>query len=578
MFSPEDFENDEKVQMQQETSEEIVPAQDNRYHNFLLRYTENVLGSIGPEFEEYFTVINELYAVVYYLAKSEDDVELTNYSYNGIPKCYTYMDIQALQASGVTRLHDHPYLGLRGKNTIVAVIDSGIDYRHPVFREGNSSKILEIWDQAVPGRRNERVPYGEIYSKEQIDRALESENPLEIVPVTDEKGHGTMLAGIAAGYKIAGEEFSGAAPEANLLIIKLKPAKPYLRNFFLYPPDVDLFQEDDIMLAISYAREFARKMQMPLSICIGLGSSKGSHEGYSPLSQTIDFEVGISSSAVTSAGGNEGAARHHYMGLLEQSRPADTAELRVGEKTERFAMEFWGNSPELFSLTLESPTGEALEISRVIQNTTQELRFVFVDTRVLVNYISIERYTGKTLVFFRFFHPAPGIWRFHISGRDARESQFHMWLPVTGAIPGDTFFLESSPYQTITTPGTAQGGMTMTAYQYRDGSLFVQASRGFSPGGAVKPDFAAPGVELRVPLPGGGYGLASGTSLAAAQTSGIAALLLEWALNRGNQPYFTGNNVKNYLQRGARREEGLQYPNPEWGYGKIDLYRSFELL
>lgn len=590
-YVEEDYISDVRIKMQQDEENAgteggtsagqtpvLVPAQNENYKSFLVRYNEQIFDPVDLEFDGTFLVINEIYGVFYVPSSLVPEVELTSYSYNAIPKCYSFMDVESLQASGVTRLHNHPYLQLRGRGTMVAVIDSGIDYQSPAFRNGDSSKILEIWDQTIPEGPSEYVPFGRVFTKEEIDRALASENPLEIVPSRDTNGHGTMLAGTAAGRAIDEENFSGAAPEASLVVIKLKPAKEYLREFYLYPPDSEIFQEDDIMLAIAYARQCAQRYRMPLSICLGLGTNKGSHNGYSPLCQSVDQMAGSFRNSISIAGGNEGAARHHYQGRLERSMPVDTVELRVGEKTTQFSMEFWGNSPEIFNISIMSPTGESLPISSALQGNTQELTFVFVETKVLVNFISIERYSGNTLVFFRFLHPAAGIWKFQVQGRNVNGSDFHMWLPVTGTLPDDTFFLQSSPYHTVTSPGDAADGMTMTAYQYRDGSLFPLASRGFSPNGEIKPNFAAPGVEIKVPLPGGRFDSASGTSLAAAQTAGISALLFEWAVIRENEPFFTGNNVRNYLQRGARRDENLQYPNPEWGYGKIDLYHTFELL
>ncbi len=153
-----------------------------------------------------------------------------------------------------------------------------------------------------------------------------------------------------------------------------------------------------------------------------------------------------------------------------------------------------------------------------------------------------------------------------------------MWLPVQGLISEETYFLEPSPYNTVTAPGDSLESITVTAYQYRDNSLYVQASRGFMPDGNVVPQVAAPGVQIRVPQLNGLYGNASGTSLSAAQTAGAAALLFEWAVIRGNQPYFTGSSVKNYITRGAEREERMQYPNRDWGFGRMDLYHTFELL
>ena len=153
-----------------------------------------------------------------------------------------------------------------------------------------------------------------------------------------------------------------------------------------------------------------------------------------------------------------------------------------------------------------------------------------------------------------------------------------MWLPVQGLISEETYFLEPSPYNTVTAPGDSLESITVTAYQYRDNSLYVQASRGFMPDGNVVPQVAAPGVQIRIPLLNGLYGNASGTSLSAAQTAGAAALLCEGAVIRGNQPYFTGSSVKNYITRGAEREERMQYPNRDWGFGRMDLYHTFELL
>lgn len=584
MFGPEDFEEGEMLHMQQEDQEDaeagqdIVPAQSERYQNFIVKYNQNIFGPVDYISDGTFQIINDFFAVLYVPADQSPELEINSYTYNSIPNCYTYMDMESLDASGVTRLHNHPYLKLRGQGTLVAVIDSGIDYQNPLFRKGSTSKILNIWDQTIPAGASELVPFGRVFTREEIDRALASEDPLEIVPSTDRNGHGTRMAAIAAGNRAEEENFSGTAPDADLIVIKLKPAKTYLRDFYLFSPDADLYQEDDIMLAIAFAMRCAKRYQMPLSICLGLGSSQGAHQGYSPLSQFIDDAASFTQNSVSIAAGNEGAARHHYEGELTQEKASDTVELRVGEKTDAFTMEFWGNSPEAFRISVQSPTGENLAVSTALRGNTQDLRFVFVETRVLVNYVPIERQSGNTLVYFRFLHPAPGIWKFIIQGRDTNASRFHMWLPVQGLIPPDTYFLQSSPYYTVTTPGDASGGMTMTAYQYRDGSLYQEASRGFTPERIVKPDFAAPGVDIQVPSPAGGYGSASGTSLAAAQTAGIAALLFEWAIIRGNEPYFTGNSVKNYLQRGAVREEEEKYPNPDWGYGKVDLYRTFELL
>ena len=581
MLRKEDFEPNMKTEDKIPGAQSENPAQSQRFGDFIVKYMQNVKDTMELFPGTSFQAINEIFGVLYVPLESMGELEVTGTSYNSIPKCYTYMDMEAAGASGITRLHDHPYLKLRGKGTAVAVIDSGIDYQNAVFRNAGGSRIAYLWDQSLEDGTDiagTEVPYGRLFRKNDIDQALAFEDPFSVVPSRDTNGHGTALAGIAAGNMVPGENFTGAAPEATLIIIKVKPAKQYLRNFYLYPPDAEVFQENDVMMAIAYAISWAKKLEMPLSICLGIGSSQGAHLGTNALSQYVDYVANFSQVSVSVAAGNEGNTRNHSTGIFSQGREQIVTELRVAEREQGFTIEFWGEPPEIYELSIQSPTGEILEVSSSIGSRTQELSFVFVETKVYVNYILIERQTGYSLVYIRFFHPASGIWKIFTQARNRQNVQFHIWLPVEGLISQDTYFLEPSPYTTVTAPGDARNSITATAYQHRDGSIYIAAGRGYTPDGMITPHLAAPGVNVKVPLVRGGFGTRSGTSISAAQTAGIAALLFEWAIIRDNQPFFTGSSVKYYLQRGARREETMQYPNPEWGYGKVDLYHTFELL
>ena len=582
MFGREDFEFDMKTEENEIPGVQPEnPAQSEHFGDFIVKYMQNVENTMELFPGTTFQTVNEIFGILYVPLENTGELEITGTSYNSIPKCYTYMDMEAAGASGITRLHDHPYLKLRGKGTAVAVIDSGIDYQNEVFRNAGGSRIAYLWDQSLEEESDmgaAKVPYGRLFRKRDIDLALDSENPFSIVPSRDTNGHGTALAGIAAGNMVQGENFTGAAPEATLIIIKVKPAKQYLRNFYLYPPEAEVFQEDDVMMAIAFAIRLAKELGVPLSICVGIGSSQGAHLGTNALSQYVDYVANFSQVSVSVAAGNEGNTRNHSTGIFSQEREKIVTELRVAEREQGFTMEFWGEPPEIYGLSIQSPTGEILEVSSSIGSRTQELSFVFVETKVYVNYILIERQTGYSLVYIRFFHPASGIWKIFTQARNRQNVQFHMWLPVEGLISQDTYFLEPSPYTTVTAPGDARNSITATAYQHRDGSIYIAAGRGYTPDGMITPHLAAPGVNVKVPLVRGGFGTRSGTSISAAQTAGIAALLFEWAIIRNNQPFFTGSSVKYYLQRGARREENMQYPNPEWGYGRVDLYHTFELL
>ncbi|MDD7218569.1 MAG: S8 family peptidase [Clostridia bacterium] len=582
MFKPEDFEYD-SMSMQQNipdsfSSQEIPPAQNEQYGDFILKYPEYIWKEYTERPDAIIQPVNDMFGVIYIPLEQVTPLEVNSYTYASIPKCYTFMDTEAMNAAGISRLQNHPFLKLQGEGTVIAVIDSGIDYTNPVFMEGDVSRIAYIWDQTIIGNEDDRVPYGRVFTNNDINRALKSENPLEIVPSTDELGHGSALAGLAAGNLVPEENFSGAAPKATIIAVKLKGAKSYLREFYQLPPDALAFQENDIMLGIAFAIKMANSLGMPISVCLGLGTSQGAHIGDSELSRYLNYVNENTQVSVSVAAGNEGIAQHHFTAELSKDQTEETAELRVAEGEQGFYMEFWGNTPDDYSVSIQSPTGETLYVSTSLGAGTQQLSFIFTETKVLVNYVGMERMTGKQLIYFRFLHPAAGIWKINVGNQKGAGSRFHMWLPVQGFISPDTYFLQSNPYSTVTAPGDSAGSITATAYKYRDNSLYFQAGRGFTPDNQVTPDLAAPGVDLTIPLPGGGFGKASGSSLSAAITAGAAALMLEWSIVRGNVPYASGNSVKYSLQKGAIREENMFYPNPDWGYGRLNLYHTFEVL
>ena len=313
--------------------ESVSPAQNEMYADFIVKYMDDFQEDLGdvPGFS--FQKINGIYGVVYAPLTEIGRWNINTYSYSSIPKCYTHMDLGGLSASGITRLQEQPYLQLKGSGTAVAVVDSGIDYRNPVFQNEMGSRILCIWDQTLQGDGKE-VPYGRVFWKKDIDQALASGNPLEIVPSVDTDGHGTRMAAIAAGNYFPEENFSGAAPEAILIIVKVKPAKKYLREFYLFPAEAELFQENDIMMGMDFAVRIANDRRMPLSLCLGIGSSQGAHIGKNPLSLYVDYISQYSLISVSVAAGNEGAARHHYAGRLTERENQALAELRVGTRSQ----------------------------------------------------------------------------------------------------------------------------------------------------------------------------------------------------------------------------------------------------
>ena len=525
-------------------------------------------------------IIDYLNAVVHVPVQQITSKTIVRLGYSVMPSLFGLISQGSLEASGVIRLRSIPNFNLRGQGVLIGILDSGIDYTNPIFKNAdNTTKITSIWDQTIfSDNYPTNTYYGTEYTREQINTALRSDNPHAIVPTTDEIGHGTMLAGIAAGNEVPESGFYGVAPEAELVIVKLKQAKQYLRDFFIVPEAVPCYQENDILFALDYLNTTAINQNKPIAICIALGTAQGAHDGRGTLSSYLSVLADDSGNGVIIAAGNEGNARRHYYGKVNVTTGYDTVELSVGEDELGFSMELWGDSPGVFSIDILTPTGEYVPriVPRLDEN--RDISFIFEETTIIVDYQNIESQSGDQLIILRFHNPAPGIWKFNVYGRADLNIGFNIWLPMEGFISENTFFVRSDPYITILSLGNAQLPITVTAYNSEDDSLYLNASRGFTRIGIIKPEIAAPGVNIISPTLDQGFAGVTGTSAAAAHTTGIAAMLLEWAVVKGNQTTLNTLDMKIFMIRGARRDIELTYPNRDWGYGILDAFNIFDVL
>ena len=237
-----------------------------------------------------------------------------------------------------------------------------------------------------------------------------------------------------------------------------------------------------------------------------------------------------------------------------------------------------GSISRYFSIDILTPNGEYIPRIPPFLRVHRVISFVFEETIIYVDYHTVELDTGDQLILLRFHKPTPGLWRFNVYSRGDIESNFNIWLPMGDFISKETFFLRPDIYTTVLAPGTAMGPITVTAYNPSNENLYINASRGYNRVGDIVPELAAPGVNYLVPTLSNGFGLSSGTSISAAHTTGIAALMLEWGIIDGNYPEINTIVIKKYLMRGARRSPALTYPNRDWGYGIIDIFNSFDIL
>ncbi len=544
----------------------ILPIQINIQH-FLSTYADMGGQSIGAG-----------YGLIHIARSALSQNPLISSGYYNIPKLYTLLDDTSLTVSGITQVHNQPLLGYRGKDVIIGFLDTGLNFAEPLFRKKDGrTRILGFWDQNDrTGTPPDGQYYGSHYTQEEIQEALSQENPYAQIPSRDENGHGTFLASVAAGNDFSIPGFSGAAPECDLAFVKLKPAKQYLRNFFLIREDAAAFQESDLMTGLQYLLDLARNQKKPLVVCIGLGTNQGDHTGTLPLAETLNLYSSVGGFCAVIAGGNEAGRSHHFSGSISSPKGSENVEILVGADEKGFSLELWAQSPELYSIGLTSPLGESIPTipARLGQNTS--LNFTIERTRIEVNYKIVETRSGSQLILLRFQDPTPGVWTIRVENNLYINGIYHIWLPITGFLSPETVFLAPEPNTTLTNPSNASGPICVSTYHALDGSLYLHSSRGFTRNQLIKPDICSPGVDVQGLGTNGQLTLRTGSSVASAITAGAVALLFNWGMDRIYPHIMSVSEIKNFLIRGARRSPDRNYPDRAFGYGTLNVYGIFE--
>lgn len=482
---------------------------------------------------------------------------------------------EALEVSNISIFHNYPYGELRGTGILIGFVDTGIDYTNTLFQNANgTTRIVSIWDQTIPGNPPENYGYGSQYSEADINQALQSEDPYSVVPSRDEIGHGTFLAGIAAGNDQTNPAgFVGGAPDAGIIMVKLRQASESIRNAYLIKEDTPAYQSNDLLTGINYLLDVAFRLNQPLVICIGVGKNFGVHNG-SDIVEAFLEELAMTPNIINViAAGNEASSGHHYKGEVILGG-SESIEINVGENESGFVMFLWSASVNRLSISIKSPLGQVIERVPIISKQNQTYRFNLERTILTVRYIYPDPLSGSEEIVIRLQDPTPGIWTLTVYGETIVDGIFHIWLPRRDFIQETTRFLRPDPDTTVQIPGTQMFSIVVGAYDYVDDSIYVASSRGPTTNGIFKPDIIAPGVNVMGPSPGGGFTTYVGTSTAAAITASACALLLQWAVINNNFHDMNTRIARGILIKGARRQRGVTYPNTIEGYGRLDLQNS----
>ncbi len=458
--------------------------------------------------------------------------------------------------------------GLTGKGVLVAIIDSGIDYLHPDFQNPDgTSRILYLWDQ----------DRDIVYTKEELNRALTAYREgsggrdraaaLRMVPSVDTSGHGTAVAAIAAGNgRESGGLYRGVAYESELIVVKL--GIPLTDNF---PRTTQLME------AVDFVLRTARELGRPIAVNLSFGNTYGSHDGTSLLETFLDDMTGYGRNVIVAGTGNEGVGAGHTGGRLEKGRE-QRIELSVSNFENSFGMQLWKSYADTFSVSIRSPSGVVIG---TLRETLGPQRFRTENTEILIYYGKPAPYSRAQEVYFDFIpigdYVDSGIWQFILMPEKIITGQFDFWLPSRAALNTDTRFLKNTPETTLTIPSTARKVVSTGAYDFRTRAYADFSGRGFTrQTNQVKPDLVAPGVNIITARNRGGYEAVTGTSFAAPFVTGAAALLMQWGIINGNDPFLYGEKVKAYLIRGARQLPGYDvWPNERVGYGCLCVSNSF---
>ncbi|WP_017209541.1 S8 family serine peptidase [Clostridium beijerinckii] len=513
--------------------------------------TKSFVEGLGGTFQD----LGFNFAVVNIPRDKLEQLSMSNsIQYIELPKNLYEQDQESNRASCILQLA--PDFDVSGEGILVGFVDSGIDYTHPAFMDstGTSTRIEYIYDLSTGGN---------VYNKQMINEAIKSNNPFSVVPSIDNSGHGTHVAGIACGGGRINPMYRGVAPNSSIAMVKAARGTAILSS--------------QIMQGIKFLIDKGKELNMPLVISISLSTNDGAHDGSSLLEQYIRTISNLERVSIVIAAGNEGDAGHHVGGQLVKTQRQI---FNIASEEKSIVMNFYKTILPNISVNIINPTSQGTGNINIqegyIQGTIGSDRYDIYVSGPKPFELNSEI---RIILSARSGFLVEGVWTLEINVTNEYLGAYSIWLPVLEGLNPATKFLEPNQYNTLGIPATVDNIIAVGSYNYRTNNLSSFSGRGAQDQNIVRPDLVAPGEDIAGPVPNGGYDNKTGTSMATPQVSGICALMMQWGIVKGNDPYLFGQRLKYYLLRGARRRRtDVTYPNPLWGYGEVCIFNSLRAL